>query len=316
MDNIRQDQIRSGSVIGNTYDFQRVILSPVSDEQQVDENLEPPFIRQRSGNYSAIFLDSFSYDDRLNEVQNDGHWLLESKAEIFVRRIKRLSVSAILMSNAIPNINPRNNEISFMSSVNGSVLTVSIPEGFYTAATATAALVFALNSVTLQSGITFTANTVIVGSDKFITLTGTSGYKFMPSKFTTTGHAFWGFDPNDTSLIGPAAPFYTTFNMGAITEVYSQYYDICSFALTQYVKASNTGNTVPSNLIGRVYTMPHVGNKIIREEFRNLTWINFSLKQTLQSVDLFVLDQFKQRIYVPQPVISNFFVTLAILGEL
>lgn len=301
----------------NPYEITKVVLAPISDEMQTDNNLEPPFVRIRSPNSSFTYLDTFSIKDRLSsDGSNTGKWIIGTNNPLFIRRTKRFGITEFRMSNAITNINPRNNTISFNSSNTGATVhTVVIPEGFYTPATATTALIATLNSITGTTGLTFTAPTIYPGNDRFISLTSAGGnFRILESDFTKKGYVFWGFNPYTTT--GLSAPLSNTFVMGSITGVYTQYYDIVSASLNQFTKNPSGGNDVPGGHIFRVFTGDTPLGADITFGVPEIAFINFSSNSTLNNIDISVVDQFDDPVYIPSPIANNFYLSFAFIAEL
>jgi hypothetical protein len=286
--------------IGNTYLIPKVILSPITDDQSgvLDNNLEPPFVRVRGRNSCFTFLDTFAREERIS----NSSYLISNPSGILAKRTKRFSISYLSAFMPTPNINPRNNAITFATGA--GTFTVTIPEGFYTRTQAIAALLVALNTVSGPSGVTFTAPNQFPNSNLYITLTGTNPFRIQSNTFVTTGSVFWGFLPGDPRLSSSAA-LSTTLTIGPITALYTRYWDFVSRELLQHTKAANTGSDVPANTLFRAFLEPNADadpTSYHRVSFQingeNSAW-NFDASHALATVDIQILDEFRQPYYLP-----------------
>lgn len=303
--------------IGNTYTIPKVLLSPITDDQAgiLDNNLEPPFVRVRNRNASSTFLDNFDANSRLS----NSSYQIASQGSLLSKRTKRFTVNKYIAQLPTPNINQRNNTITFTTGA--GTFTVTIPEGFYTRTQAITALLTALNTVSGPSGVTFTAPDQFPGSDVYIVLTGTNPFRISGGTFVTTGYAFWGFLKGDTRLT-PTAPLSTTLTLGPITAVYTRYYDICSTNLLQHTKAANTGNRVPANILLRVYAFTISQSDPTDSYFEShefgpdrSSW-NFDAGHSISSVDIQLYDEFNQPYYLPNSLTNASWLQMDLTNEL
>ncbi len=306
------------SNIGNVYDVPRMVISPIMDDQAgiLDNNLEPSYVRVRTRNASFSYIDTFDRNSRISNTS----YIIASSGELLSKRTKRFALSYYAPSISTPNINPRNNTVTFSAAAAPGVLyTVTIPIGYYTRDQAITALLAALNTVSGASGVVFTAPNQFVNSSIYIVLTGTNAFRISGGTFTQTGHAFWGFPPGD-SRFSAVAPFVTTLTLGPITALYSRYYDITSQYVLQHTKAANTGNRVPGNILIRVYTQivpdPQVtGTVQFESTSENSSW-NFDAGASLATIDLNIVDEFGQPYYLPNDETNGSYLQLAFTNEI
>jgi hypothetical protein len=291
---------------------QLVSLAPNSDEQQTDENLEPPFVRVRSGNECFIFADSEVRETPLGTPQSLAPDLFNATSfslgggnhQFYARKLKRLSVSGIQIANCVPNVNPRNNAVSFFSSASGLTHTVSIPEGQYaTRATLTAALQTALNTATGASGLTWTITVNPLNSCQYTLATAGGNYRFvLTSPMVLYGRYLFNL-PQEQALSNSKT-------MGAVYGLYTRYIDVISASMTEYTKNPWSSNTrVPNGLVARVFIGPQAGfgssaGGIASDGMSFFAGveaapINYNRSRAIEVIDLALRDEFGQPYYIP-----------------
>jgi hypothetical protein len=291
--------------IGNKrYNATPVLLPPISDEMQTDEQLEPQFIRKRHGNLSYVTLDSTNNN---YTIPNNAQFFLSGN--FFARKIQRFSLVSIDFYFYTPNINPNNNILKFVSSVTGLTYSVTLPEGFYNTQDALfTMIVAAMNTVTGSSGLTFSFVDTTDGTPRVI-LTATGGtYQFVSSSFMLYGQNVVNLPMNDS----PSA----SKTLGPIQLLYTRYIDIISLGLTQYTKNPNTSNSLASaNLFFR---LPIISSNpgLIAFSIPNPTmWINYNRSSDLQAIDLQLIDENGFPLYIPSYA-NNFYFLFTLLTEL
>lgn len=291
---------------------QLVSLAPISDEQQTDENLEPPFVRIRAGNQSFIFADSEVREAPLGVPQSlapdlfnvDGFSLGGGNHQFYARKLKRLFVSGVQIANCVPNINPRNNSVTFFSSASGLSHTVVVPEGQYTTrATITAALQTALNTATGASGLTWTLTANPLNSCQYTLATAGGNYRFdLASPMVLYGRYLYNL-PQDQTLTNSKT-------MGAVYGLYTRHIDIISASMTEYTKNPWSSNSrVPNGLIARIFIGPQSGfgssgGGIASDGMSffagaEATPINFNRSRAIEVIDFTLRDEFGQPYYIP-----------------
>lgn len=294
----------------NPFGSQTVSLAPVSDEQQTDENLEPPFVRIRGGNSSFIFADS--------EIRSAAPGVPPALApdlfnvtdftlgggdhQFYARKIKRLSVEGIQIANCVPNVNERNNVITFFSSSSGTNHTVTVPEGLYTtAATLVAALVTALNTATGASGLTWTATVNPINDCQWtLSVVGGTYHFVLTSPMILNGRYLYNLPIDQANTASK------TF--GAVYGLYTRYIDVVSTALTEYTKNPWSSNARgPNGLVARIFVAsPIMGTGGISSS--GMTFFagtaqdastNYNRSRAVEVIDLSLRDEFGQPYYIP-----------------
>lgn len=296
----------------NPFHPQLVSLAPISDEQQNDENLEPPFVRVRSGNESFLFADSEVRDAAVGVPQALAPDLFNvtdftlggGNHQFYARKLKRLSVPGAQIANCVPNINPRNNSVSFFSSASGLTHTVTIPEGQYTnRATLTAALQAALNTATGASGLTWTITVNPLNACQFTLATAGGNYRFvLTSPMILYGRYLFNL-PQEQALTNSKT-------MGAVYGMYTRYIDVISASVTEYTKNPWSSNSrVPNGLIARIFVGPQTGfgasaGGITSDGMSffagaDAAPINYNRTRAIEVIDLSFRDEFGQPYYIP-----------------
>ncbi len=301
--------------LGNVYDLQKVVLSPIMDDQSgtLDNNLEPPFVRVRASNASIVHIDTFDKKYRINSSS-----YLVQQPNIIPHRAKRIAFEYYSAALTTPNINPRNNTIIFTTS--SGTFNTTIPEGFYNRTQAIAALVAALNSVP-GTGVVWSMPNQFANLDTYAVLTGTGPFRIQGGTFVTGGGPFWGFLPGDDRLT-PTSPFVTTLPLGPITTLYTRYYDLTSQYLLRYTKIRNSGNKLPGNHLFRVYADAELltlsPNSPLSEAFELNTNAAYNLdaSSSLATIDLQIVDEFNQPFYFPNGDYNGSWVAIAMCAEI
>lgn len=295
-------------MIRNPYLDKGVILSPVDDVIQTDENLGPQFIRVRHGNNSSIFLNS---QTAKNISLNGSKFSLGTGHNLFVTKIKRFAAQYFKILWCVPNVNVRNNTISFWSSntggIGGTLHTVTIPEGFYATSTALmAALQTALNTVSGASSLIFTitVNPLNICSASITTSGGNFAFNITQNMAVNSsgilkGKPLWNL-PTEQVLN-------SSKNIGPINLFYTEYINIASFALHQYTKNPSYSDNSIRN--GQLFERVHISDptKPSKIEFQKdtLQWINFNRNRSLNDIDITLYDQFGDPLYIPQLSTGN-----------
>lgn len=257
--------------------------------------LEPQSLKRYFNNLSSVYIDSF------NNITGNLVNLRIQNSTLFARYVNKLAAKKFFMTWASPNVNPRNNVVTFYSSSSATTHTVTVPEGFYNTPTVIMnALVTALNTVTGASGLTFNhlINPLQPASS---VLTASAGYYFT----TTSLMAQKG-----QHLVGLPLDQVTTTSkiVGDIHLYYTQWIDIICNELTKHTKNPNSSNKYGNNgTLIRVYT-----NKILQngtselvEKYNHLNWINWNFSENISNIGFELRDQFNDQLYLPQHVIDN-----------
>lgn len=277
-----------------------VILHPVNSEVYKNQNLEPQLVTEKVPHRAILYMDSQDCTLQLNKVDiimSTVKRVGESYSTL-AYNISRISVSSVGINYIIPNINERNNTITFFSSASATFHTVSIPEGFYTNATNIInAIVTALNTATGSSGLTF-SQTAVTGFPTTFNLNSAGGnyYFDLSCSAIVKGYQLFCLPTNQTPT--------NTKKVGAISGWYTRYIDICSDTIVQYAKIKTLTTGKANNLVIRLFvddpTTPHVigffsGGRFDTQEIS----YNFLPTVPINYVKFILRDQFGDQLYVP-----------------
>lgn len=283
----------------NPYEDRAVILTPISDEIINDENLEPQMVRIREANNSYVSLDNFIRSDS----EEPFNLTLGGNQPLFASKIKRFGLDYFSFLSNIPNVNPRNNILTFEYNLPGQRATITIPEGVYTTAKQLLdEFIVQLNTVTGTTGLTFsytqpqdTAGTVIQPYCATITAVGGT-FRFydlstgLTSPMTERGDHLIGLSKNNT--------FTASKKVGQIHLIYTRYIDIISFAFLQYTKNPNVNNDLgANNHFFRLYWWQ--AGEFQNFGTYNIGWTNYLSSQTLTNIDLRFIDEYGDDLYAP-----------------
>ena len=160
---------------------------------------------------TRLFINS---DERLsNTGYDEGRFFAGSS--IIKEQISKIGLESYKLSLAYPNVNSRNNVITFFSSVSGTTHSVTLDTAFYTSADLITEIQTQLNSVSGASGITFTF-TIFPGSVNTYELTVAGGsYNFVSSSHIDRARPLSGLfafpTPTNQPILIVALGFYTRF---------------------------------------------------------------------------------------------------------
>lgn len=290
--------------IKNPYEIDRVILAAVSDEIQLDENLEPPFVRVRDTNSQFIEIDSSKNPPTNNPSQ------LSVLLDRSMPRVNRLSIVFFAFRNFAPNINPRNNVFTFIRG--GVPFTATIaPDQNLTGLARYTALVTAMNVATGVPGeFTVVAHPTYVQTF-IITNTLANLWRFnYISNGVVRGRYLWGINQLNYAVGTDAVVHILSF----YTESYSRYIDIISYELTQYTKIDISGVNVPAECIFRYFLTDVTYGQSAFIGFNQTPSLNYDRSRAIVSIDINLLDEFGELYYVPNqqwPVAVTYIVLLA-----
>lgn len=273
-----------------------IFIPPVRQEMYSRSDLEPQLITSRKPNKAAIYFDSEDMlleTNKVDIVMSTVKYIGDTPGQL-ASAIKRIELDSSGINYVSPNVNPRNNTITFFSSVTGTFFTVSIPEGFYSLQPTNnimTALVTALNTVTGTSGLTFSFSQVPLFPTTF-TLQSTGGNYFfsLSSPMIIKGYQLINLPtsqvPTNIKTVGSVGLWYT------------RYIDICSTTLSKYQKVKTTSTGRNHDIIFRVFlddpTFPHVIG-FFKET--NVSY-NFLFTEPLLTVDFELRDQNGDLLYI------------------
>lgn len=308
----------------NPYNQAGVILAPVSDDIQDNQNLEPPFIRKRHGNMAYVYLDSSKGQGKPNNFtvgSNAGSY-------IFGQKVKRFAFSSIRLANNIPNVNPYNNNliVNIKQGANPTVnFNFNMPVGYYTTVTS------------FISGFTTSLNAAR-------TLAGVGGLFVLtvdplnPEAYNIDASAGYTFNFDNTSLMVKRGQYLANLpqdqtltqvkGMGSVLLTYTRYIDICSYALCEFQKNNSSADGLcKPQLLFRLFETPSSvdqnGNFIAfsRDRFisrTNLAWINYNRDTSLATIDIKLYDEFGNDLYIEEYADrpTDFYIEIELVTEL
>lgn len=259
----------------------------------LDVNSEPQFVKVRSNNNYYVILDSedMYLDDNKQDIVFSGANTPNSYPYPMVCRTKRFTVSSIFITCKFLNITPRNNTLKFTHNL-ALPYTVTIPEGIYP------------TSDNIVSAIVATMNAAIPGAFNYILVPGTSDeYKI---RTNNPGDTFAFVDDCTAITKGKTVYNFPKGTVGAneqkigpVYGIYPRKLQVCSRALLQYTKMHNHATNNRANLL-----VPIIHNKQGPLEnpfiqFTESAWINFDEIANLAQIDIQILDEFGELVYVP-----------------
>lgn len=270
-----------------------VILKPQLTKTYTDEagSKEPQYVTSILPQQAFIYIDTQTVP--ANVSKTNCQIISSQPLGITFRRIRFVGLNVIWDT---PNVNPRNNEIIFRSSVTGLDYSISLGIGFFsTSASLIAHIVTQLNTVTGSSGLTFSA-VAIPNMPNQYTLSSAGGLYYFSDTSTaiTKGYTVYGF---------PTQQAYTASKtVGTMGLFYTKYVDVVSSAITKNAKSKTTSTNNISNICARIPldNMLEPGTSAIYSASDYISFAhNFS--EPLYNIDIKFLDQFGEPFYVNDP---------------
>lgn len=289
----------------NPYDLQRIVLSPISDEMQLDENFEPPFVRTRQTNSQYIEIDTSAHDAFTNPCQ------LVIGLTRSMPRVNRINMSFVSFRSFSPNINPRNNVFTFV--VLGVPYTATISERNVTGLNRYFALVTAMNIATGNPN-QFDA----VANPDYPTSYDINNTLGDPWRFTSIGNGIingkylWGFNERNYNTGTEAV----THTLTSQLECYTRYVDISSYELTQYTKIDISGTKIPAEVIFRFFMTDVQYGQSVFTGFSDAPSLNYERSRNLASMDISILDEFGQLLYIPEQLWGSFLMNIVLIANM
>jgi len=289
------------------YTEQRVILGAVSDELQQDENLEPPFVRIRSKNTAHVYIDT-SYTSSVNPANIVVGY---QGGDLFTRKVKRYAVDGLEVPWVTPNVNIRNNSLTFAVDTIGNTFTATIPEGFYP--TVVGLFTALATAMTTASSDTFTVTQLGIGSNAYTLAVAGHTFQLLSGTMINLGQFQYGFLP--TNLGGMVA----SRVLANVSLSYTRFVNINSLALTQYTKLPASGiDTVSSNIL-KLYILNQAlepGSIFLPLIGSALQYTNFQRDTNITDVDIQLYDEWGQFLYIPDAFRDNFYISIVLTVEL
>ena len=270
-------------------DMRAVILPPIADIESNDTNLEPQLIRVRAANQS-FFLINTSARASGSQFRN----IVPPVRKIYytnvaIAKAKRLGVSSVLMRHITPNVNIRNNEVKF--TIGAIQYTCTVAEGYYA------------SDVDLMDALAVQMTAVSPNVFTWVPLPrhkevghmniNAATFRFDPSKGVDNGGPLWNLPRDDI--------FEASKLIGSIGLRYTRFVDFLSGTLTKYTKLGNTSNNLGNNgLIFRFDLADTLEPQTIENFTNQVAFFNWDKSDSINNVDITLIDEFGQEFYVPQ----------------
>lgn len=265
---------KSFNNVTNPFQVDRVVLAAVDDTQQQDTNLEPPFVRDRWASNGQLYIDctNSSRLSNFNWVINTSTFLLN------YQKVTRISLQYMSIPWYVNNINRRNYQISFTVGLN--TYTASIARNNYLTPTTLATAIQLAFATSGAPGVW----TVTALDNGCLNVSATVLFKFIASESLTRGlpcHGLAAFEFPTNSYTGGLAMLLET-----------RYINITCPEIQQYTKMPNSGESVNSNTITRVY-LHLVQPRIINVTYTApLNVINWNRNAAITSLTFGLTDEF------------------------
>lgn len=290
----------------NPYLIPRVVLSSISDEIQLDENYEPPFVRKRAANSNYVYIDlSIGSNPNTNPASRI------CKVDRGVPRINRLRLAYLAFRYYSANINPRNNVFTFTRVSTGITYTITLPEQNSLGLLRYTNLTAAMN--TAVGLIVFTVGPNLVYPNTFDITDAGGPFYFDPNSIgVKNGRYLWGFNSTNTGISNANVGISLTYT----SENYTRYIDIRSNELTQYSKLDPAGANLSDTVILR---LDNINSILGRYETLLLpieVSLNYDRSRSLDTIDIQLEDEFNQLLYIPQFAWGSFIFIISVVGEM
>ncbi len=289
----------------NPYDIknQNVIMVPISDEMQTDQNLEPQMVRLRAQNHAVMHLDAsegnkINLSKKLNKINL-------STGNIYTNRVKRIAFNALGFFDALLNVIGAdssnttfvNNIVTFFLTNTGLTHTATVVPGRYeTPGALMTALTFAMTNAVPATGRIFTSAvstnpTVINVYDISVNMADTWHF-LLTSPGMIFGRSLWNLSRQQLDT--------NSKKIGAIWLLYTKFIDFRSSSIFQYTKNPNSSNAQgANNILYRLFLRPAVSNLIAQEPTLFVKYINYNRERSLTNVDIELFDEFNNPLVIP-----------------
>lgn len=278
----------------------------------LDVNSEPQFVKVRSNNNYYVVLDSEDMYMDLNkqDIMFSGANGPMSRPYPIVCRTKRFTVSSMFITCKFLNITPRNNTVEFFLDLNPIPYSASIPQGIYP--TSLSIITAMAAAMTAATGVNFTASIVPLTTDEYELDAGAGhDFRFIDTcTAITKGKSVYNI-PTDT--VGSRKQ-----KIGPIYGIYPRKLQVCSRALLQYTKMHNHATNNRANLLIPIIHNAQGPLENPYFQFNETAWINFDENANLAQIDIQILDEFGELVYVPENTNNrqHLFFVLTLLCEM
>jgi len=250
---------------------------------------------------SRLFVNS---DERLTNSGYDNAQY-SSGSSIMKTEVKKIALESYKVDISYPNVNSRNDTITFFSNISGTTHTVVLDHAYYTISSLITEIQSKLNSVTGASGLTFTFTLFPGSTDTYELAVAGGSYNFLSS-----------------SHIDRAAPLSGLFVTGLTNQIvtivahgfYTRFIDVVIDSLKDGIHLENlfsSDNTISNS--GHVYRIPvteftEAGvNKLFVSKDVLLPEIQFSSfrSKKLNQITVQLYDEFNELLFSPDQTIGG-----------
>jgi hypothetical protein len=293
--------------IMHTRDLLPVILPPVSNDEQQDNNLEPQYVKIRAQNHGRLYIDSQKpfYEFTPNDVKISTAIIQQGRAENLTLNINRLAVAKFDMFWQPQNVNSYNNVFKYtLFNTVGPVpyeFTHTIPVGNYTLASLLTVITNLMTFDSATLGYTGGFSSAVDANGFTATITDN-----IPVTNFIIDAARSSMVYNGASLLGlseMSAPV-TVLNIGPARMLYSRYVDVVSRDLCSYVKnPSRSINKVNQNVIFRQYLDDPNARWTYSTTVNNMNWMNWNYNAPLSVISFELYDEYGNLFYYVPPAL-------------
>lgn len=283
-------------------DLLPVLLSPIIDSDQNDDNLDAQFVRIRSGNIATLYIDSqkpyYEYDPSNIKISSAN--VAAGRAENLIDKANRIAISYFEMFWQPVNVTPYNRSYTWILYKNSDATTTSyshvIPTNNYTLDELLTLIVNTMNNDIAALSIGTVSYLLLAGKRSVITLDAV-GYKFYFSEtcdLVVKGQPLLGIPILDTPtvqmIVGPSRMLYT------------RYVDVVSSDLCKYIKnPPKSINRISNNIVHRQYMTSTNDDFTYYSDIKHLSWINWNPKGPLPIIDFRLYDENGDPFYYVPP---------------
>ena len=212
------------------------------------------------------------------------NWAFSVDFSNYNRGIQRIALNYVQLWNTCPNINIKNNILTYFDNGDATFKTATLTVGFYNLSTLATELQTALNTSVPAPVAPFV---VTVNTNQFsLNVTNPNLFYFDPTSiFITRGQDVAGF-PSSTVLT-------TSLNSNVCKLIYNLCWFITSNNLVQYAKNVNVSSNVQvSNILGIVSNDEGFRPSRRTAYYSDKQWINFFAGTQISNLSFRILDQY------------------------
>lgn len=250
----------------------------VREPETAQKNEFPPQqVKVLSNHIGMLQMDSD------NRTSGTG-WAFTVNFTNYTRGIQRIALNFAQLWLTVPNVNVKNNTLTYFDNGDATFKVATLTPGFYTLATLATELQLALNASVPPPVAPFT---VTVNTNQYsLNVANVNTFYFDPnSSFITRGADLAGF-PSSTTLTN-------SLNSEVCKLFYTSYFFITSQDITRWSKNVNvSANPIVSNVVGLISvddgTYPHRRTAYYSDK----QWINFFSSTQIATMNIRILDQY------------------------